>query len=103
MLLTKEDMEDALLPAGNLRESLAALQEADVIVLREEEMACDGGVRGAAEEGGAGSAAVGDSAAVEFCVRREDGYGGDLPCEAAGVLRDCAAGRVCGDAARRRV
>jgi tetraacyldisaccharide 4'-kinase len=39
VLLTREDMEDALLPAGNLRESLEALQDADVIVLREEELA----------------------------------------------------------------
>jgi tetraacyldisaccharide 4'-kinase len=39
VLLTREDTEDALLPAGNLRESLTALREADVIVLREEEMA----------------------------------------------------------------
>ncbi len=38
VLLTREDTEDALLPAGNLRESLGALREADVIVLREEEL-----------------------------------------------------------------
>jgi tetraacyldisaccharide 4'-kinase len=37
VLLTKEDVEDALLPAGNLREPLAALLRADVVVLREEE------------------------------------------------------------------
>jgi tetraacyldisaccharide 4'-kinase len=37
VLLTKEDVEDRLLPAGNLREPLAALVEADVVVLREEE------------------------------------------------------------------
>src|SRR6185312_11429771 len=37
VLLTKEDVEDRLLPAGNLREPLAALGEADVVVLREEE------------------------------------------------------------------
>ena len=30
-------MQDTLLPAGNLREPLAALVEADVVVLREEE------------------------------------------------------------------
>ena len=39
VLLTRKDMEDALLPAGDLRESLGALREADVIVLREEELA----------------------------------------------------------------
>lgn len=37
VLLTQEDMDDALLPAGNLREPLSALREADVIVVREEE------------------------------------------------------------------
>lgn len=37
ILLTREDVEDALLPAGNLREPLSALREADVIVVREEE------------------------------------------------------------------
>jgi tetraacyldisaccharide 4'-kinase len=39
VLLTRKDLEDALLPAGNLRESLGALSHADVIVLREEELA----------------------------------------------------------------
>ncbi len=38
VLLTKEDVEDALLPAGNLREPLAALADADIVVLREEEV-----------------------------------------------------------------
>jgi tetraacyldisaccharide 4'-kinase len=37
VLLTQADMEDSLLPAGDLREPLAALAEADVVVLREEE------------------------------------------------------------------
>jgi tetraacyldisaccharide 4'-kinase len=37
VLLTQTDVEDSLLPAGNLREPLAALAEADVVVLREEE------------------------------------------------------------------
>jgi tetraacyldisaccharide 4'-kinase len=37
VLLTEEDVEDALLPAGNLREPLSMLREADVIVVREEE------------------------------------------------------------------
>jgi tetraacyldisaccharide 4'-kinase len=39
VLLTEEDVQDMLLPAGNLREPLSALREADVIVLREEEAA----------------------------------------------------------------
>jgi tetraacyldisaccharide 4'-kinase len=37
VLLTRDDVEDRLLPAGNLREPLTALRDADVIVLREEE------------------------------------------------------------------
>jgi tetraacyldisaccharide 4'-kinase len=38
VLLTREDTEDHLLPAGNLREPLSALRGADIIVLREEEV-----------------------------------------------------------------
>src|SRR5271170_8271695 len=37
VLLTQADVEDTLLPAGNLREPLSALAKADVVVLREEE------------------------------------------------------------------
>jgi tetraacyldisaccharide 4'-kinase len=37
VLLTMEDVEDRLLPAGNLREPLTAVRKADVVVLREEE------------------------------------------------------------------
>ena len=37
VLLTQEDVEDELLPGGNLREPLTALSRADVVVLREEE------------------------------------------------------------------
>ncbi len=37
VLLTREDVNDVLLPAGNLREPLTALCKADIIVLREEE------------------------------------------------------------------
>ncbi|HZY61530.1 MAG TPA: tetraacyldisaccharide 4'-kinase [Edaphobacter sp.] len=36
-LLTRDDVQDWLLPAGNLREPLAMLRKADVIVVREEE------------------------------------------------------------------
>ncbi|WP_051979775.1 tetraacyldisaccharide 4'-kinase [Edaphobacter aggregans] len=39
VLLTREDVEDTLLPAGNLREPIAAVGEADVVVVREEEEA----------------------------------------------------------------
>ena len=37
VLLTAEDANDTLLPAGNLREPLRALRRADVVVLREDE------------------------------------------------------------------
>jgi tetraacyldisaccharide 4'-kinase len=37
VLLTQADVEDTLLPAGNLREPLSALAKADIVVLREEE------------------------------------------------------------------
>jgi tetraacyldisaccharide 4'-kinase len=37
VVVTAADLEDALLPAGNRREPLAALRRADVVVLREEE------------------------------------------------------------------
>jgi tetraacyldisaccharide 4'-kinase len=37
VLVTEEDFEEALLPAGNRREPLAALRRADVVVLREAE------------------------------------------------------------------
>jgi tetraacyldisaccharide 4'-kinase len=37
VLLTKQDVVDRLLPAGNLREPLSTLKTADVIVLREDE------------------------------------------------------------------
>ncbi|MDQ2834884.1 MAG: tetraacyldisaccharide 4'-kinase [Acidobacteriota bacterium] len=39
VLLTKEDVDDQLLPAGNLREPLSTLAIADVVVLREDEAA----------------------------------------------------------------
>ena len=37
-LVTEADLDDALLPAGNRREPLAALRRADVVVLREQEL-----------------------------------------------------------------
>jgi tetraacyldisaccharide 4'-kinase len=39
VLLTLEDVEDHLLPAGNLREPIAAVSEADVVIVREDEAA----------------------------------------------------------------
>jgi tetraacyldisaccharide 4'-kinase len=61
VLVTEEDLEDALLPAGNRREPLAALGRADVVVLREEERErVEARVRGLMREG-----------AVVWSVRRE--------------------------------
>jgi tetraacyldisaccharide 4'-kinase len=40
-LVTSEDLEDTLLPAGNLRESFDALQRADVLVVRQNEVEAD--------------------------------------------------------------
>jgi tetraacyldisaccharide 4'-kinase len=37
VLITEEDLDDTLLPAGNLRENFSALERADVVVVREEE------------------------------------------------------------------
>jgi tetraacyldisaccharide 4'-kinase len=52
VLLTKADVEDRLLPAGNLREPLAAVAMADVLVLREEEVdALRGFVKGLMQGG----------------------------------------------------
>jgi tetraacyldisaccharide 4'-kinase len=39
VLVTEEDLHDALLPAGNLREPLSSLRRADIVVLREPERA----------------------------------------------------------------
>ncbi|MBW4039144.1 MAG: tetraacyldisaccharide 4'-kinase [Acidobacteria bacterium] len=38
VLMTEEDLDDALLPAGNLREGFSALARADVVVVREDEL-----------------------------------------------------------------
>jgi len=38
VLVTAEDLEDTLLPAGNLREPLSALRRADFVAVREEEI-----------------------------------------------------------------
>jgi tetraacyldisaccharide 4'-kinase len=37
VLVTTEDLDDALLPAGNLREGFSALQRANVVIVREDE------------------------------------------------------------------
>jgi tetraacyldisaccharide 4'-kinase len=41
VLVTSEDLDDMLLPAGNLREGVSALQRADVLVVRAEEVGAD--------------------------------------------------------------
>jgi len=38
VLITEQDLEDALLPAGNRREGFKALKRADAVVVREEEL-----------------------------------------------------------------
>lgn len=43
VLVTADDLEDVLLPAGNLREDLSALRRADVLVVRENEVDTDAG------------------------------------------------------------
>ena len=54
VLVTEEDFEEALLPAGNRRERLAALGRADVVVLREEERgSAEAQVRGLMRAGAA--------------------------------------------------
>ncbi len=73
VLLTKEDVEDALLPAGNLREPLSTLAGADIVVLREEEAdALRGTVEGLT--GRAGRPAI-------WVIRRQLslGVGGEVP------------------------
>ncbi|RXH57067.1 tetraacyldisaccharide 4'-kinase [Granulicella sibirica] len=65
VLLTRKDVGDGLLPAGDLREGLGALGRADVVVLREEEVA---GLRGFVPAG-----------KVVWVVRRELRFEGLVP------------------------
>lgn len=52
VLLTREDVEDALLPGGNLREPISAVSESAVVVVREEEAdALKGVIEGLRERG----------------------------------------------------
>jgi tetraacyldisaccharide-1-P 4'-kinase len=61
VLVTEEDLEEVLLPAGNRREPLAALRRADVVVLREAERErVEARVRGLMR-----------ADAAVWCVRRE--------------------------------
>ncbi len=64
VLVTAEDLEDALLPAGNRREQLRALRRADVVVVREEELAAIKGAGGGMDEGGCSDLGCAAEAAV---------------------------------------
>jgi tetraacyldisaccharide 4'-kinase len=81
VLVTEEDFEEALLPAGNRRERLAALGRADVVVLREEE-------RGSAEAQVRGLMRAG---AAVWSVRRElrfvEGCAGGRPLAFCAIAR----------------
>ena len=93
VVVTEEDLEDALLPAGNRREALRALRRADAVVVREEERdRVEERVRQLMRDGRAGLAAAARASLGGF------GGGAGRQAEAAGVLRDCAAGGVLGDA-----
>jgi tetraacyldisaccharide 4'-kinase len=81
VLVTEEDFEEALLPAGNRREPLAALGRADVVVLREAERErVEVRVRGLMREG-----------AAVWCVRRElrfvEGCAGPMPLAFCAIAR----------------
>jgi tetraacyldisaccharide 4'-kinase len=67
VLVTEEDLEDAMLPAGNRREPLRALRRADVVVLREEER---GRIEERVRRWMRGDAAV-------WCVRRTLAFAGE--------------------------
>lgn len=101
VLLTREDVQDELLPAGNLREPLEALASADVVVLRQEELACVDEVSVRMANAGAAAATMWvvqrrlsfreeeplPMRPVVFCgIARPEGFFGmlrDLGCEAA--------------------
>ncbi len=67
VLVTEEDLEDALLPAGNRREPLAALGRADVVVLRDTERAARGNPGARADARGCGGVERAAGAAVCGC------------------------------------
>jgi tetraacyldisaccharide 4'-kinase len=104
VLVTEEDLQDALLPAGNRRERLTALRRADIVVLREDERErIEPQVRGLMREGapiwsvrrelrfpdgaGAGSRPVG------FCaIARPEGFWAMLAEAGCGVVETVAFG-----------
>ena len=71
VLLTLEDVEDKLLPAGNLREPISAVSEADVVVVREDEAIAVRSVLSDLQERGDGFAVWTDSPQLEPCRRGE--------------------------------
>ncbi len=77
-LVTEEDLKEPLLPAGNLRESLAALKDADVIVLREEEMGATSALVERLKKGARAPLVWVIRRRLSF-VFREDGYRGEMP------------------------
>jgi tetraacyldisaccharide 4'-kinase len=78
VLLTAADLAEPLLPAGNLRESLGALRDADVIVLREEEMGATAVLVARLEREARAPLVWVIRRRLSF-VYREDGYRGDMP------------------------
>jgi tetraacyldisaccharide 4'-kinase len=85
VLVTAEDLDDALLPAGNRREGLAALRRADVVVVRDEERErVEARLRGLMREG-----------AEVWKVSRELRFAGSNGVSSAGVrpLAFCAIAR----------
>jgi tetraacyldisaccharide 4'-kinase len=84
VLLTRQELSDSLLPAGNLREPLRAIGRADMVVLREDD-GFAGGISGKAATWfvrrelrfaeGAALPKSGPTAAVAFCgLARPEGF-----------------------------
>jgi tetraacyldisaccharide 4'-kinase len=96
VVVTEEDLEDALLPAGNRREPLRALRRADVVVVREEERErVEARVRGLMRR----TRRCGACARAAVCGLRRCECGREARRnECGGVLCDCAAGGILGDA-----
>ncbi len=96
VVVTAEDLQDALLPAGNLREPLAALRRADAVVVREKE--AEKLAPRAAGACAGGDAAVDGAADVALPCPARGVWSGAA---AVGFLRDRAAGGLCRDAESR--
>jgi tetraacyldisaccharide 4'-kinase len=84
VVVTEEDLDDALLPAGNRRERLVALRRADVVVLREEERErIEARIRARMREG----------AAIWTVRRTVELAGVDGPASSRGVIAFCGIAR----------